>query len=250
MPLPAAAKKVAKKKTVSSPTKKAVALHVIERGGRKVERLTRLGRTREWETGDWTVGNATAASLIGGHIFVHRNQSTLSHIGGVVLSFRTVVGGRKVFRFRQVTALTNVDAGRTGWSYERKIVWESAAKPLPSIPPEDEDAFAEGADAYKQHRTIERNSKLSALAKKLRLQRDGALKCEGCDFDFAAKYGERGAGYIEAHHTTPVSQFKGTRLTKVSELALVCANCHRMLHRSNPVLDVAGLRALIISEGD
>jgi hypothetical protein len=29
----------------------------------------------------------------------------------------------------------------------------------------------------------------------------GRLICEGCAFDFAEAYGERGQGFMEAHHT-------------------------------------------------
>lgn len=227
----------------------AVAIHVVERGGGRGENLTRLDSHLEWESGNWKVGEATAASLVGRRIFLHRGQKALSHIGGVVLSFRNVGDGRKAFRFREDEALTNVDAGGSGWGNEKKIVWGSDAPPLAHISLEDtESAFAEGTEAYRLHRTLERDTALAALAKQLRLQLDHALKCEACDFDFAATYGELGAGYIEAHHTTPVSLLKGSRATKVSELALVCANCHRMLHRSNPLLDIAGLRRLIFGE--
>jgi putative restriction endonuclease len=37
-------------------------------------------------------------------------------------------------------------------------------------------------------------------------------------------------------------------ITKVDDLALVCANCHRMLHRRRPWLNPADLRNLLIRE--
>ncbi|MEZ3160953.1 HNH endonuclease [Microbacterium sp. BWT-B31] len=58
----------------------------------------------------------------------------------------------------------------------------------------------------------------------------GALSCEACGFDFGAVYGERGAGYVEVHHVVPL-HVSGPTTTSLSDLALLCANCHRMCHR-------------------
>jgi 5-methylcytosine-specific restriction enzyme A len=55
----------------------------------------------------------------------------------------------------------------------------------------------------------------------------GQLKCEICDFSFIDKFGVE---FIECHHKTPISQ-SGVTETTLNDLALVCANCHRMLHR-------------------
>ncbi|MEU6601149.1 HNH endonuclease [Streptomyces flaveolus] len=59
------------------------------------------------------------------------------------------------------------------------------------------------------------------------------LRCEVCEFDFARTYGALGNGYIEVHHVTPL-HVSGTRETKLDDLACLCANCHRMCHRSRP----------------
>jgi 5-methylcytosine-specific restriction protein A len=53
-----------------------------------------------------------------------------------------------------------------------------------------------------------------------------------CGFDFAIKYGDLGAGFIEAHHILPLAA--GPATTRLPDLALVCSNCHRMLHRAKP----------------
>lgn len=225
--------------------RKALALHVVEKGGAKRENLVEINpKLHQWETGFWKIGDATAESLIGGKIFVHRGQKIPSHIGGKILSYRTDAGGRKIFRFRADPKCSGVIAD-SGWGNEKRIVWQADALVLTRLPTEDEEScFAEGAEAYRVHRTRERDPNLANRAKRKRLKETGALKCEVCDFDFATEYGELGSGYIEAHHTTPVSQLTGNRRTKVSELALVCSNCHRMLHRSKPLLDIPGLRAL------
>ncbi|MEV5445369.1 HNH endonuclease [Streptomyces sp. NPDC052644] len=57
------------------------------------------------------------------------------------------------------------------------------------------------------------------------------LRCEVCAFDFGVSYGQLGAGYVEVHHITPLHA-SGPRWTALEDLALLCANCHRMCHRS------------------
>ena len=61
----------------------------------------------------------------------------------------------------------------------------------------------------------------------------GNLCCEVCGFDFAARYGELGEGYIEEDTTT------------VDDLVLVCSNCHRMLHRKRPWIGKDELREIL-----
>lgn len=73
----------------------------------------------------------------------------------------------------------------------------------------------------------------------------GRLVCEACGFDFVAVYGDVGKDYIECHHIIPIADLKDGQPTRIEDLALVCANCHRMLHRSNPILGIDELRQRI-----
>jgi 5-methylcytosine-specific restriction enzyme A len=57
------------------------------------------------------------------------------------------------------------------------------------------------------------------------------LQCEVCDFHFQDFYGQLGEGYIEVHHVLPL-HVSGLRETSLDDLALLCANCHRMCHRA------------------
>jgi 5-methylcytosine-specific restriction enzyme A len=59
------------------------------------------------------------------------------------------------------------------------------------------------------------------------------LACEVCDFDFAATYGTLGERFIEAHHLVPFDHADTTK-AKLADVALVCSNCQRMLHRARP----------------
>ncbi|WP_422842557.1 HNH endonuclease [Acidovorax sp. M2(2025)] len=105
--------------------------------------------------------------------------------------------------------------------------------------------YPEGAQSYRLHRHIERSGALPGQAKARRLVQTGRLDCDVCGFNFSAAYGELGADYIEAHHTVPVSSMAGQAITRIEDVALVCANCHRMLHRGDHLLTVQELRSII-----
>ena len=110
---------------------------------------------------------------------------------------------------------------------------------------EDDKGFPEGKQILKKHLIRERNSEVIKLAKERFIQQHGRLFCEVCEFDFYDHYGDIGKDYIEGHHTKPVSELAENEETKVDEIALVCANCHRMLHRKRPWLTINQLKDLL-----
>lgn len=105
----------------------------------------------------------------------------------------------------------------------------------------EEEEFFEGRLLYRMHRIRERNKRLVEQVKNSALI-NGDLKCSVCKFDFEKAYGDLGKGYIECHHTIPVSDYKGKTQVNPKDLALVCSNCHRMLHRRRPWLKPEELR--------
>lgn len=117
---------------------------------------------------------------------------------------------------------------------------------LPPAEEEDEEGISapEGRLLFRQHVARERNGKLRTAKIKAVLARTGAIACEVCSFDFERAYGPRGAGYIECHHVVPL-HVSGPVTTKLEDLALVCSNCHRMIHRSAPWPTPAELRDLV-----
>lgn len=110
--------------------------------------------------------------------------------------------------------------------------------------PEAGRSFPEGGAVERIHTLRERNSEVIRLAKSLASKR-GPLSCQICGFDFHRRYGRAGQGYIEAHHTIPVSELMEGAETRVEDIALVCANCHRMLHRRRPWLTMGELKSLL-----
>lgn len=98
--------------------------------------------------------------------------------------------------------------------------------------PADEAEFPEGEARrrYVVHRFRERRLRVAKIRDVL--QRTGSLACEvpGCGFNFHAVYGKLGEGYAHVHHKIPLSSIKESRVTKLQDLAIVCANCHAMIH--------------------
>lgn len=98
---------------------------------------------------------------------------------------------------------------------------------------------------YRLHLRIERNANAGRLAKG-----HHGYVCQCCDFDFEATYGELGKEFIEAHHLRPLSELaEGASVSYdiPTDFAVLCANCHRMIHRLEDVSDLAGLRSLVAS---
>jgi hypothetical protein len=74
------------------------------------------------------------------------------------------------------------------------------------------------------------------------------LACRVCGFDFGEIYGDCGYGFAEVHHCRPVGDSTiGQRDTNPStDLMVLCANCHRMVHRKRDfVMSVGELRSHI-----
>lgn len=105
--------------------------------------------------------------------------------------------------------------------------------------------FPEGIEIERKHKQRERNQAVIKEAKNEFKGKYGRLYCQVCGFDFYSSYGEIGQDYIECHHILPISKLRGEIKTKVSDIALVCSNCHRMLHRKRPWLKMSELKDLI-----
>lgn len=132
------------------------------------------------------------------------------------------------------------------------LCWEGVAPARPELDPIDPDSqsFPEGGEKRRLHLIRERSQAVVAQAKALGFERDPLLRCEACGFSFVERYGERGKGFIEAHHTLPVAQLtKGSR-TRVEDLALLCSNCHRMIHSGDKTVGVEELRQGLGSGGE
>ena len=96
---------------------------------------------------------------------------------------------------------------------------------------------------YAYHRKIERNRTAAREAKKFH-----GTRCQACTLDFGERYGEIGAGFIEAHHMRPIATLQEGVPVKydiAADFAVLCSNCHRIIHRFSDPSDLARLRALV-----
>jgi len=114
----------------------------------------------------------------------------------------------------------------------------------PVVLEEDEELeeAEEGALLTGLHVRRERNARIIRQKKQRVLAQTGALACEVCGFNFAVVYGERGHGFIECHHLVALAELLPNTRTRLEDLALVCSNCHRMIHRRRPWLQPDELR--------
>jgi 5-methylcytosine-specific restriction protein A len=96
---------------------------------------------------------------------------------------------------------------------------------------------------YAYHRKVERNRTAARFAKKFHGNR-----CQACDLKFAERYGDIGKGFIEAHHLRPIATLEEgvpVKYDVATDFAVLCSNCHRMIHRSNDPSDLVAFRQLI-----
>lgn len=131
-----------------------------------------------------------------------------------------------------------------------KIIIGQNAAQQPSVPIGTEleidstQEAKEGLSVMRMHLSRERSRELVRAAKAVFLQTHGHLFCEVCGFDFGKVYGA--PDFIEAHHVVPLKGLTRSRVTKISDLAMVCANCHRMLHRGRSWPSISELKATLL----
>ncbi len=92
---------------------------------------------------------------------------------------------------------------------------------------DEDEVFAEGKVVTETHKRRERNPN---IRKKLlaKLSETNSVKCEICGLVATHPISE---AVFEAHHIIPLSESTG-KPTKLKDMALLCANCHRMVHKA------------------
>ena len=106
-------------------------------------------------------------------------------------------------------------------------------------------SVSEGERRLISHLKRERKRAVVEAKKAAVLSSTGGLSCEVCGFDFSATYGSLGEGFCEVHHLSPLSTSDESVTTTLADLAVLCSNCHRIIHRSDPMLSVSELAAVV-----
>lgn len=91
-----------------------------------------------------------------------------------------------------------------------------------AAPSQVEKYYGEGDRKYVSHLMAERSA---AAVSAIKASADWV--CEICDFNFEEFYS---FPYIEAHHKIPISTYVSSQQITLSDLALLCANCHAAVH--------------------
>lgn len=93
------------------------------------------------------------------------------------------------------------------------------------------------------HRARERALREAKLAEARSNNPDARLRCEvlGCGFDFEDVYGAIGAGFAHVHHLKPLAEASAPTVTRLEDLAVLCANCHAIVHRDGDCRPLEGL---------
>lgn len=134
---------------------------------------------------------------------------------------------------------------------EADAMWAAVAEfsePVPTTVARDleavrtEETYVEGTPVTHLVSRYERNPDLRAAAVSIH-----GTRCQVCGMAFPERYGGLGEGFIEVHHIKPVADYEGEVIVNPeTEMAVVCANCHRMLHRKpNQPLTVSQLKAIV-----
>lgn len=125
------------------------------------------------------------------------------------------------------------------------VLVRSSSTDVSDVPDQELDLFQEGQKRrrFVVHRYREaflRERKITEFKK----SNDGKLFCEvpRCGFDFLQKYGELGRDFAHVHHLIPLSEADDTGIyNTLEDLAVVCPNCHAMIHRGGQCRDIASL---------
>jgi putative restriction endonuclease len=121
---------------------------------------------------------------------------------------------------------------KDGWRFEGAfsvveiesefVVLHRGAPPSEMQAPQDELVYHEGTRKYVTHLMAERNKGVVKALKSV-----NQWVCDICSEDFLSRYGVK---YIEAHHKIPTSTYSSRYVVRLSDLALLCPNCHRAVH--------------------
>ena len=178
---------------------------------------------------------------------------------------------------------SHVDSGRRGWrvdgeprplpkrdaailekwsSRSEDELWQSVSRfwapgvaSLPRAALHDLEVESEQADEEevyvglegKTRATVSRVRERSPRLRAAALNVHGYL-CQVCGFDFESTYGAWGRGFIEVHHIQELSGApdEGLKVDPSTDLAVVCSNCHRMIHRmARRALTLAELKRMV-----
>ncbi|RDL50148.1 hypothetical protein BLJAPNOD_01266 [Ensifer sp. M14] len=130
--------------------------------------------------------------------------------------------------WKAVLVQTGFVPASQGWGTSKVMGWQKVTDTA-VVPPTEEDIDSvEGKGRLRTHFVRER---APGVRRKLINRREKTgLSCDVCDATGSELDGDVRAAMFEAHHAT-APLLDGERTTKLSHMALLCACCHRLIHR-------------------
>lgn len=102
----------------------------------------------------------------------------------------------------------------------------------------------EGDPKLRSHYYRDRRSEAARRLKEQAISEERVV-CAGCQIDFFEKYGRDCLALIDCHHKIPLSKAEHGGVTRIKDLVLLCANCHRLIHSPQIGLDLERLKQSI-----
>lgn len=125
------------------------------------------------------------------------------------------------------------------------ILIDAIAKPEVEA---EEIVGKEGRLLVRLHTYRERDQRFVRMVRKhYRSQGGGELVCHACGCVPTQVYGPSGDSCMEAHHKIPIEELQPDSVTVVSDMVMLCASCHRVIHSEKPCLTVERVSELVMS---
>jgi predicted HNH restriction endonuclease len=166
-----------------------------------------------------------------------KTNPTLNNVIGLKLSASSMLESEYIKYCRSL--------GEEPSNYSKRRYWSLNVEEDFDQNQATDEGFPEGKVVERIHRKHERSRTLVNAAKKAFKDEHGKLFCQVCELDFEERYGKVGRDFIEGHHTIPVSEMKPGHKSSPEDIAMLCSNCHRMVHRRRPWLSMDELSKLI-----
>ncbi len=129
--------------------------------------------------------------------------------------------------------------------YRAPLLLESGIEQAPAKIPVSRAEFQTTAaleGLAKEYRAVSRRR--SATLREAALNASGGI-CEACGIDFSSLLGGMGARVLQVHHKNQLAHAEAPIVTKLEDVAVLCANCHSLVHAVlGPPMPVEGLRTL------
>ena len=149
-----------------------------------------------------------------------------------------------------------ISVGRSEWLqlFERERIngawaYRPAASPTMGQSADADIAAIEGEPRMFFHVRREREPRIAEAKRVASRNESGELECEACGFVAQHAYSGFAGDVAEVHHRRPLGEATGPVETTLDDLAILCANCHRAIHQTRPMLSVEDFRLRFVSSG-